>query len=65
MVAIGCSPDVDVPVVTVDEEEGGYMMTQHLLSLGHRGIGFLCLWQMESASGAASMATCGRWSRPG
>ncbi len=47
MVAIGCSPDVDVPVVTVDEEEGGYMMAQHLLSLGHRRIGFLCLWQME------------------
>jgi DNA-binding LacI/PurR family transcriptional regulator len=47
MVAIGCSPDVDVPVVTVDEEEGGYLMTRHLLAEGHRKIGFLCLWQME------------------
>jgi DNA-binding LacI/PurR family transcriptional regulator len=47
LVAIGCSPDVDVPVVTVDEEEGGYLMARHLLSLGHRRIGFLCLWGME------------------
>ncbi|MFW5827821.1 MAG: LacI family DNA-binding transcriptional regulator [Alkalispirochaeta sp.] len=34
-------PDIDLPFVGVDNERGGYVATQHLLSLGHRNIGFL------------------------
>ncbi len=41
VVAVGCVPDVDVPLVTVDEERAGYELTRYLLGLGHRGIALL------------------------
>lgn len=40
-VAVGCVPEVDAPLVTVDEERAGYELTRHLLGLGHRNIAFL------------------------
>jgi DNA-binding LacI/PurR family transcriptional regulator len=45
-VAIGCVPEVDAPLVTVDEETAGYELTRHLLGLGHRNIVFLG-WEGE------------------
>src|SRR5205085_4935103 len=30
----------DVPCVTGDHEQGGYLATRHLLDLGHRRIGY-------------------------
>lgn len=41
MVAVGCLPGVDIPLVTSDEEAAGYQATRHLLGLGHESIGFL------------------------
>jgi len=41
-VAVGCLPTVDVPLVSADEEYGGYLITNHLLALGHRRVAFLC-----------------------
>lgn len=42
VVAVGCLPTVDVPLVAADEEVGGYIITSHLLALGHRRVAFLC-----------------------
>jgi len=47
LVAIGASPDVGVPVVSVDEEPGGYEVTRHVLSLGHTRVALLCFQQGE------------------
>jgi len=47
LVAIGSSPEVGVPLVTVDEEAGGYEIARYVLSLGHREVAFLCLAQDE------------------
>ena len=42
MVAILRSmPGIDVPYVVVDNKQGAYMATKHLLELGHRNIGHL------------------------
>lgn len=41
MVAVGCLPEVDMPVVTSDEEAAGYQATWHLLELAHKHIGYL------------------------
>jgi len=47
LVALGCLPDVDVPLVTADEEAAGHELTQHLIDLAHRRIGFLGLGPEE------------------
>jgi LacI family transcriptional regulator len=41
VVAVGCVPEVDVPIVTVDEEKAGYELTRYLLGLGHESIAML------------------------
>ena len=37
----GALDELDVPCVSVDERHAGYVATRHLLSLGHRRIGFV------------------------
>ena len=37
----GALDGLDVPCVSVDERHAGYVATQHLISLGHRRIGFV------------------------
>jgi len=41
LVAVGCVPEVDVPLVTVDEEKAGYELTKYLLGLGHQSIALM------------------------
>ncbi|NPV46591.1 MAG: LacI family DNA-binding transcriptional regulator [Armatimonadetes bacterium] len=41
MVAVGCLPEVGIPVVTSDEEAAGYQAARHLLEFGHKHIGYL------------------------
>ena len=36
-----CMPEVDVDVIRSDSQKGAYMITEHLLSLGHQRIGML------------------------
>ncbi|MBD3175952.1 MAG: LacI family DNA-binding transcriptional regulator [Armatimonadia bacterium] len=43
MAAVGCLPERGLPLATVDEEDGGYRATRHLIELGHRRIAFLGL----------------------
>lgn len=40
-----------VPATSIDNEEAGYLMTQHLASLGHRRIGFIVGDRGYAASG--------------
>ncbi len=54
----GALEDFDVPCVSVDERHAGYVATQHLISLGHRRIGFVAgpadyLPTREKAAGRA------------
>jgi len=42
VVAVGCHPSAEVPMVAPDRESAGYDLTRHLVELGHRDIGFLC-----------------------
>jgi LacI family transcriptional regulator len=51
-VLIGCgSPADDMLAVDIDEVAAAYAMTKHLLSLGHRRIGFIVGDKVHSASG--------------
>lgn len=36
-----CNPEVDTPLVSIDNEQAGYDAAQHLLQLGHRHIGVI------------------------
>jgi DNA-binding LacI/PurR family transcriptional regulator len=54
----GALGDLEVPSVSVDERHAGYIATQHLISLGHRRIGFVAgpamyLPTREKAAGRA------------
>jgi DNA-binding LacI/PurR family transcriptional regulator len=54
----GALDSFDVPCVSVDERHAGYLATKHLLSLGHRRIGFVAgpadyLPTREKAAGLA------------
>jgi DNA-binding LacI/PurR family transcriptional regulator len=54
----GALEDFDVPCVSVDERHAGYVATRHLISLGHRRIGFVAgpadyLPTREKAAGRA------------
>ena len=54
----GALDSFDVPCVSVDERHAGYLATRHLLSLGHRRIGFIAgpsdyLPTREKAAGRA------------
>ncbi|MEM7534350.1 MAG: LacI family DNA-binding transcriptional regulator [Chloroflexota bacterium] len=41
VVVIGYSQDPDIPAIRSDDENGGYLQTQHLLALGHTQIGII------------------------
>jgi DNA-binding LacI/PurR family transcriptional regulator len=59
LVFVNGAPDgLEVPSVSIDERHAGYVATQHLISLGHRRIGFvagpaLYLPTREKAAGRA------------
>lgn len=49
VVLLGSSPATGIPAIRIDDEDGAYLATRHLLDLGHRRIGHITYGELPPA----------------